>query len=246
MRRGNKQCARGRNPTNERAAAKSNLTVTVQHSATTGECVGEAHQSWPRARKSNTYIHISVWLAPISTSVMPHEKNRSIGKIQCLCYNLYYMKNHQFTKKHGLSGSEEYKSEYRAWRHMRERCNNPHNPSYPNYGDRGIKVCERWDEFTNFIADMGKKPSPQYTLDRIDNDGGYSPENCRWATRREQVLNRRMLSRNTSGVTGVFFDKIRHKWAARICVNYKRIGGGHYNTFEDAVLARKKLERLYL
>lgn len=82
--------------------------------------------------------------------------------------------------------------EYRAWQTMRQRCHNPQNAAYPNYGGRGILVCERWlHSLDAFLQDMGPKPSPRHEIDRIDNDRGYEPGNCRWVTRSENDRNRR-------------------------------------------------------
>lgn len=79
---------------------------------------------------------------------------------------------------------------YRAWNGARNRCNNPNNKDYDNYGGRGIRMCERWSLFQNFLADMGEAPE-KLSLDRINNDGNYEPGNCRWATKSQQNFNQR-------------------------------------------------------
>lgn len=82
--------------------------------------------------------------------------------------------------------------EYRTWRHMLERCLNPDHPNYRYYGGRGITVCQRWQKsFETFVADVGRRPTNNLSLDRINNDGNYEPGNVRWATRAEQTRNRR-------------------------------------------------------
>ena len=95
---------------------------------------------------------------------------------------------------------------------MKGRCTNPNYPHYPNYGGRGILVCDRWlESFENFLKDMGEAPV-EMSLDRIDNDGDYSPENCRWATRSEQQNNKR----NTQMLTAFGKTQSIKDWSAEM------------------------------
>ncbi len=89
------------------------------------------------------------------------------------------------SRKHGMVGTPEYE----AWSQMKKRCTNPKHKYWHRYGGRGITVCERWQEFENFYSDMGDRPEGKQ-LDRLDNDKGYSPDNCRWVTSKENNNNR--------------------------------------------------------
>lgn len=108
--------------------------------------------------------------------------------------------------KHGHAPKGRISPEFRAWGHMKERCYSPKHVSYPNYGARGIQVCDRWlhgadgkSGFECFFADMGRKPSPSLSVDRADNNGDYEPGNCRWATDKQQQRNTRRNRRVTIG-----------------------------------------------
>jgi hypothetical protein len=92
---------------------------------------------------------------------------------------------------HGHTRGGKVSSEYSSWMAMRSRCDNPDNNRYHLYGARGIAVCERWGAFANFLVDMGPKPSPEHSIERLDGDGNYEPGNCKWATRYEQGANKR-------------------------------------------------------
>lgn len=126
---------------------------------------------------------------------------------------------------------------------MLRRCSNPSDPGYPNYGGRGIKVCERWHDFRNFVSDMGPKPLPKYTIERKNNDGDYEPSNCTWATRSEQCDNRRKFRNNTSGARGVV--KTSAGWHARYDYEHTRYNIGWFKTNAEGVAAREAFVALF-
>lgn len=119
---------------------------------------------------------------------------------------------------------------YAIWKSMRTRCCNKNCAAYKYYGGRGIKICQRWmDSFENFLTDMGERPSMKHTLDRIDNNGDYSMENCRWATQLEQKNNTRkntFLSFNGKTQTIAY-------WARELNLSQATISGRHQKGWSD-------------
>jgi len=144
----------------------------------------------------------------------------------------------------GTTHNMSYSKTYEAWHSMEQRCNNPKDTAYSNYGSRGIKICKSWLKFENFYKDMGEVPSG-LTIERIDNNKGYYKENCCWATRTDQARNRRLQKTNKTGVKGTFWSVVSKKYCVQIGIKNKTKHIGYYDTIEKAKLARQQAEQKY-
>ena len=145
---------------------------------------------WPAGRQGKRHPSI-MWLASCDCgrlTVVGGSRLRSGNTKSCGCRNSEVAEARVLIHGHGRH--DDLSPEYRTWKAMRQRCMNPRAKNYRHYGGRGITVCERWNTFTNFLADMGPKPKGR-SIDRINNDGNYEPSNCRWATPKEQAKNTR-------------------------------------------------------
>lgn len=170
----------------------------------------------------------------VSTHNLTHLKTKSCG-----CSKSEFLKKSK--TKHNMCKS----SEYEIWVGIKKRCCNEKSPSYKNYGGRGIKICDEWSEsFENFYKDMGDRPSDKHEIDRIDNDGNYCKENCRWVTRSVNSQNQRKQKGKSSNYRGV--RKEKNRWEVGIMKNGKRYYLGRFVLEKEAAEAyNKKAIELY-
>lgn len=172
----------------------------------------------------------------VSTSDLRNGHTKSCG---CFKNEITTKRNfkHGFAKEKGV--------EYASWQAAKTRCFNPNFPQYDDYGGRGISMTEHWAKsFENFFEDMGERPEG-FSLERLDVNGDYSPENCIWADWYTQAQNRRMNSLNITGKTGVTWDKYLDAYKAYIGVNGRQIHLIVTKDFELACFVRQEAELTY-
>ena len=146
----------------------------------------------------------------------------------------------QRKKQHGM----RHTATYHSWADMRQRCTNPKNSAYGNYGARGIAVYEPWADFRNFYADIGVKPDG-LTLERLRVNEGYKPDNCIWATYETQARNKRINVLNKSGIEGVWWDEKKSRYVVKLNVADRVRHFGTYMDFFEACCARRSAENIY-
>lgn len=181
-------------------------------------------------RTANSGKRTSIWLCQChcgKTAVYDaskiHSKTMYGGTPSCGCMKHKTMSDK--LKKHGL----RQRSEYRIWALILQRCNNKNNPAFDRYGGRGISVCERWHKFTAFYADVGPRPTPKHSIDRINNNGNYEPGNVRWATAAEQANNTRTSVVLTLGDRSMTASQ----WSLVVGISAKTIGSRKRRGWSD-------------
>ena len=175
-------------------------------------------------KKAENVNGLTAWLCLCECGnevVLAGKYLKSNNTKSCGCLKLEGLTNRSL--RHGATTGRTMTPEYRVWAQMKKRCLNPKCRGYENYGGRGIEVCSRWNSFENFLDDMGKKPAPNYSIERIDVNGNYEPGNCEWIPFENQCNNKR-----TSHLVTAFGEtKSMMAWAKdeRCSVSYTTLRG---------------------
>ena len=195
----------------------------------TPRLIGETYMKYPTEKSRQKYsygLYECGYCTKEFESKVSNIKNKNTKSCGC-------QKNKQKIT-HGRSNSRFYET----WIGMIQRCTNPNTKDYKDYGGRGITVCEEWLDVIDFVAWCESTYIEGMSLDRIDNDGNYGPNNCRWANRVTQRLNQRISTANTSGYVGVCWNISNNKYVARITVLGNKVYIGSFLTIEEAIQAR--------
>lgn len=175
-----------------------------------------------------------------SETIVPSSPLRSGATKSCGC--LARKVRGDMNRTHGGAGA----TEYSAWLEMKKRCLNSKSKTFLYYGGRGIKVCAQWvNDFAQFLRDVGKKPTPQHSLDRINPNGDYEPHNCRWATKTEQSRNTRKHNQAKNGAPGILWRPHASNYEVRIIANGVHFYLGVFDNLFDACCARRSAENRY-
>jgi len=167
--------------------------------------------------KNNRWANLCRCACGSEKLIAAHNLRRGLST-SCGCLTLERTKETHTT--HGCTVGGKQSSEYTSWLAMRDRCTNPNNANWSRYGGRGIKVCERWlISFENFLLDMGQKPSPNHSIERINVNGDYEPLNCTWATDAEQALNRS----DSKVITAFGKSQPVKAWESEVCIKSSTI-----------------------
>lgn len=169
-------------------------------------------------------------------TLVPRAKMLAGKAVSCGCSKIY--NNVVHTHKVRSSAKERY-----VWSKMKSRCLCPTDSNYVNYGGRGITLCDKWLSYAGFIEDMGSSYKEGLSLDRIDNNGNYCKENCRWTDRTTQSYNKRKLSTNKSGKTGVCWNKSASLWVVYFSIDKTKKYIGSFNYLWDAIYTRMQKEQ---